>query len=93
MQQATQAGVYLHSLNPLVYHRDINSTNFLVSFFSYNLIVKVKSNLHLLLSDFGIARESSDPIRDICGSMTHCAPELYLGYPYTEKQDHFFIIH
>jgi serine/threonine protein kinase len=45
--------------------------------------------LDIKLSDFGLAivlqEENSGFLKDICGRLTHCAPEIYLGYSYTTK--------
>lgn len=45
--------------------------------------------MQVKLADFGGAYLEGDGsasiINNICGAMTHCAPELYLGYAYTTK--------
>jgi len=61
----SDAVAHLHSLLPLVIHRDITSTNFLVT-----------SNCCVKLSDFGLARDTAGIMDDIVGTVQYMAPEV-----------------
>uniref|UniRef100_M4B5Y0 Protein kinase domain-containing protein n=1 Tax=Hyaloperonospora arabidopsidis (strain Emoy2) TaxID=559515 RepID=M4B5Y0_HYAAE len=74
----SNALVYLHSLSPVVLHRDLKSLNILLT-----------KDLQAKLSDFGLSRETS-----FDGTMTRCvgtplwtAPEVLRGERYSEKAD------
>jgi serine/threonine-protein kinase TNNI3K len=70
---------YLHSLNPVVVHRDLKSRNVLLD---KNLIAK--------LTDFGVSRESVDHTMTAgVGTGLWMAPEVMTGERYNEKADIF----
>ncbi|KAL6047965.1 Serine/threonine protein kinase, catalytic domain containing protein, variant 2 [Balamuthia mandrillaris] len=68
---------YLHSLEPIIIHRDLKSSNLLVD-----------ENWNVKIADFGFAR-----IREENATMTRCgtpcwtAPEVIRGEEYSEKAD------
>jgi serine/threonine-protein kinase TNNI3K len=70
---------YLHSLEPPVIHRNLKSTNVLLT---YELDAK--------LTDFGISREQLDTTMTAgAGSALWMAPEVVMGHRYDEKADIF----
>ncbi|KAJ0397320.1 hypothetical protein P43SY_004039 [Pythium insidiosum] len=70
---------YLHSLRPMVLHRDLKSKNVLLN-----------SALDAKLTDFGVARERADRTMTAgVGSSLWMAPEVMLGERYDEKADVF----
>ncbi|GLE05404.1 hypothetical protein PINS_up014417 [Pythium insidiosum] len=70
---------YLHSLQPMVLHRDLKSKNVLLN-----------STLDAKLTDFGVARERADRTMTAgVGSSLWMAPEVMLGERYDEKADIF----
>lgn len=72
--------VYLHSLEPLIIHRDLKSFNVLLN-----------DNLQAKLSDFGLSRTRSFEETMTCGigTLLWTAPEILRGEAYTEKADIF----
>lgn len=72
--------VYLHSLDPLIIHRDLKSFNVLLN-----------DNLQAKLSDFGLSRTRSFEETMTCGigTLLWTAPEILRGEAYTEKADIF----
>lgn len=72
--------VYLHSLDPLVIHRDLKSKNVLLD-----------RHLRAKLSDFGLSRETSleETMTNGIGTILWSAPEVLEGRPYDEKADIF----
>lgn len=79
--QIVEALVYLHSLQPMVIHRDLKSKNVLVD-----------ASMDAKLSDFGISREHTvDETHMTTGVGTSfwIAPEVLLGGHYNEKADVF----
>lgn len=70
---------YLHSLLPIVLHRDLKSKNILLS-----------SQLDAKLTDFGVSREQSDATMTAgVGTSLWMAPEVMMGEQYNEKADIF----
>ncbi|POM70243.1 LOW QUALITY PROTEIN: TKL/MLK protein kinase [Phytophthora palmivora] len=70
---------YLHSLAPLVLHRDLKSKNILLS-----------SDLQAKITDFGISRERADTtMTGGVGTSLWMAPEVMLGQRYDDKADIF----
>ncbi|RHZ14128.1 hypothetical protein DYB37_006328 [Aphanomyces astaci] len=69
---------YLHSLNPIVLHRDIKAENLLIT-----------ELFRCKLSDFGLSRSlEKDAIANtVCGTPRWVAPEVYRGDVYSEKID------
>ncbi|ETP37757.1 TKL/DRK protein kinase [Phytophthora nicotianae P10297] len=74
-----QALTYLHSLSPVVIHRDLKSKNVLLT-----------ENLDAKLTDFGISKEQQDNTMTAgVGTMLWMAPEVMMAERYTEKADIF----
>lgn len=75
-----EALVYLHSLVPIVIHRDLKSKNVLLD-----------RRLRAKLSDFGLSRERSveDTMTNGIGTILWSAPEMLEGKRYDEKSDLF----
>jgi serine/threonine-protein kinase TNNI3K len=70
---------YLHSLQPMVLHRDLKSRNILVT---HEMVAK--------LTDFGVSRERCDATMTAgVGTSLWMAPEVLLGHRYDEKADVF----
>ncbi|KAF1317395.1 Tkl protein kinase, partial [Globisporangium splendens] len=70
---------YLHSLSPVVLHRDLKSKNILLS-----------AQWDAKLTDFGVSREQSDATMTAgVGSSLWMAPEVMMGEQYSEKADIF----
>ncbi|KAJ0411352.1 hypothetical protein ATCC90586_004338 [Pythium insidiosum] len=72
--------VYLHSLVPVVIHRDLKSKNILLD-----------QQLRAKLSDFGLSRETStdETMTNGVGTILWSAPEVLEGKRYDEKSDIF----
>jgi serine/threonine-protein kinase TNNI3K len=69
----------LHSLQPVILHRDLKSRNILLD-----------SAWQAKLTDFGVSRERSDATMTAgIGSSLWMAPEVMLGERYDEKSDVF----
>ncbi|KAG3027339.1 hypothetical protein PC120_g5466 [Phytophthora cactorum] len=74
-----QALTYLHSLSPVVIHRDLKSKNVLLT-----------ENMDAKLTDFGISKEQQDNTMTAgVGTMLWMAPEVMMAERYTEKADIF----
>ncbi|KAF1317415.1 Tkl protein kinase, partial [Globisporangium splendens] len=70
---------YLHSLLPIVLHRDLKSKNILLS-----------AQWDAKLTDFGVSREQSDATMTAgVGTSLWMAPEVMMGEQYNEKADIF----
>jgi serine/threonine protein kinase len=70
---------YLHSLQPVVVHRDLKSKNILLD-----------ARYDAKLTDFGVSRERADStMTGGVGSSLWMAPEVMLGERYDEKADLF----
>lgn len=70
---------YLHSLDPMVLHRDLKSKNILLN-----------HNLDAKITDFGVSREQSDKTMTAgVGTSLWMAPEVMMGDRYDEKADMF----
>lgn len=78
--QLAEALAYLHSLQPIVMHRDLKSMNILLT-----------QTLDVKLADFGIARhlEHDRCMTPRTGTSLWMAPEIILGEQYDEKVDVF----
>jgi serine/threonine-protein kinase TNNI3K len=75
----SHALTYLHSLQPIVLHRDLKSKNILLD-----------RELNAKLTDFGVSRERSDRTMTAgVGTLLWMAPEVMLGERYDEKSDIF----
>ncbi|RLN63086.1 hypothetical protein BBP00_00004339 [Phytophthora kernoviae] len=74
-----QALTYLHSLSPMVIHRDLKSKNVLLT-----------ENLDAKLTDFGVSREwQENTMTAGVGTMLWMAPEVMMAERYDEKADIF----
>ncbi|GAB9477761.1 Tkl protein kinase, partial [Globisporangium polare] len=71
---------YLHSLRPIVLHRDLKSKNILLD-----------AQMNAKLTDFGVSRERSDTTTMTAGVGTSLwmAPEVMMGERYDDKADIF----
>ncbi|RLN90424.1 hypothetical protein BBJ28_00004526 [Nothophytophthora sp. Chile5] len=70
---------YLHSLDPLVLHRDLKSKNILLT-----------EDLGAKITDFGVSRESSDRTMTAgVGTSLWMAPEVMMGERYDSSADIF----
>ncbi|POM70358.1 TKL/DRK protein kinase, partial [Phytophthora palmivora] len=70
---------YLHSLNPVVIHRDLKSRNILLTV-----------DLDAKLTDFGVSRERVDHTMTAgVGTSLWMAPEVLMGERYDDKADVF----
>jgi len=68
---------YLHSLEPVILHRDLKSSN---------LMMESEENTKII--DFGFARiKQENATMTRCGSPSWTAPEVIRGEKYTEKAD------
>ncbi|ETP23797.1 TKL protein kinase [Phytophthora nicotianae CJ01A1] len=77
--QVAYALTYLHSLDPVVLHRDLKSRNILLT-----------ESLNAKITDFGASRIRSDATMTAgVGSCLWMAPEVMMGKRYGEKADVF----
>ncbi|KAG2797326.1 hypothetical protein PC116_g25935 [Phytophthora cactorum] len=75
--QVAHALTYLHSLDPVVLHRDLKSRNILLT-----------ETLNAKITDFGASRERSDKTMTAgVGTSFWMAPEVVMGEQYGEKAD------
>jgi len=74
----SNALVYLHSLAPIVLHRDLKSLNVLLT-----------EDLQAKVSDFGLSRETNfdETMTSGVGTLLWTAPEVLRGERYSEKAD------
>ncbi|GMF54197.1 unnamed protein product [Phytophthora fragariaefolia] len=74
----SNALVYLHSMSPIVLHRDLKSLNVLLT-----------EDLQAKVSDFGLSRETSfdETMTSGVGTLLWTAPEVLRGERYSEKAD------
>jgi serine/threonine-protein kinase TNNI3K len=78
-KQVAHALTYLHSLQPMVLHRDLKSRNVLL-----NHVLDAK------LTDFGVSRERVDATMTAgVGTSLWMAPEVMMGQKYDDKADMF----
>lgn len=74
-----QGMAYLHSLNPIMIHRDLKTTNLLVD-----------RGMNVKICDFGLSRyQADDKIMSAVGTVQFAAPEVLRHEMYTEKADLF----
>lgn len=74
-----QGMAYLHSLNPVMIHRDLKTTNLLVD-----------RGMNVKICDFGLSRfQAEDKIMSAVGTVQFAAPEVLRHEKYTEKADLF----
>ncbi|GMF20338.1 unnamed protein product [Phytophthora lilii] len=74
-----QALTYLHSLSPIVIHRDLKSKNVLLT-----------EDLDARITDFGVSRERQEQTMTAgVGTMLWMAPEVMMAEHYDEKADIF----
>jgi len=80
MIELVEAVSYLHSLDPIICHRDIKTMNILLN-----------SKGECLLGDFGLARmnvtENKESMAKTKGTYAYLAPELFFGDTYTAYSD------
>ncbi|KAF4317386.1 hypothetical protein BBI17_008007 [Phytophthora kernoviae] len=77
--QTAQALAYLHSLDPIVLHRDLKSMNILLT-----------PKLDAKITDFGVSRQwSVDTMTAGVGTVLWMAPEVMLGKHYDSSADIF----
>ena len=70
---------YLHSLKPIVIHRDLKTSNILVD-----------KSFNLKVCDFDVARlfeEKNQFLHTFCSTVAWTAPEIFNAAGYTEKID------
>jgi Protein tyrosine and serine/threonine kinase len=74
-----QGMAYLHSLHPVMIHRDLKTTNLLVD-----------RGMNVKICDFGLSRfQAEDKIMTAVGTVQFAAPEVLRHEKYTEKADLF----
>jgi len=80
--QIFEAIEYLHSYKNII-HRDLKAENFV-------LIIDENNNINIKIIDFGLAIEkpkNGEKLKEIIGTRKYQAPEMIMGYEYTEKVD------
>ena len=80
--QIFEAVEYLHSYKNII-HRDLKAENFV-------LIIDENNNINIKIIDFGLAIEkpkNGEKLKEIIGTRKYQAPEMIMGYEYTEKVD------
>lgn len=81
---------YIHGLNPSIVHRDINSSNVLLTgdiSVLANLVENNRNDPLAKLSDFGLSRSVERFMTQCTGNAYYLAPEVFRGQHYTEKAD------
>ena len=80
--QAVEGIRYLHEGVPdqAIVHRDLKSQNLLVT-----------GDFRIKVGDFGLSRfntvSNGTTLGNLCGTMSHCAPEIYMGDRFSPKSD------
>ena len=80
--QIFEAVEYLHSYKNII-HRDLKAENFVLN-------IDENNNINIKLIDFGLAIEKPKndiKLNEIIGTRKYQAPEMIMGYEYTEKVD------
>ena len=65
-----------------IIHRDLKPENILIKY-----IDEKKNKFKIKLGDYGLARKINKEASTLCGSIITMAPEIQLGYNYTNKCD------
>ncbi len=89
---------YLHSLDPVIIHRSLKSSNLLVSasylfrnplsWFNNLFMEQVDENWNVKVADFGFARlKEENATMTRCGTPCWTAPEVIKGEAHSEKTD------
>ena len=80
--QIFEAVEYLHSYKNII-HRDLKAENFVLN-------IDENNNINIKIIDFGLAIEKPKndiKLNEIIGTRKYQAPEMIMGYEYTEKVD------
>ena len=80
--QIFEAVEYLHSYEHII-HRDLKAENFVLN-------IDENNNINIKIIDFGLAIEKPKnglKLNEIIGTRKYQAPEMIMGYEYTEKVD------
>ncbi|XP_043070792.1 uncharacterized protein LOC116806157 [Drosophila grimshawi] len=77
MIQTVKAITYMHGKEPPLIHRDLKTSNLLLT----------KNFKHLMIGDFGTVRELATTNTSEIGTPSYVAPEVLKGKEYTEKCD------
>ena len=79
-EQACKGLRYLHEHTPQVLHRDLKGQNILLT-----------RDYQVKIGDFGLSRfntaSNGNSMSSMCGTMTHCAPEIFNCVAFTTKSD------
>ncbi|XP_017856697.1 PREDICTED: mitogen-activated protein kinase kinase kinase 7-like [Drosophila arizonae] len=77
MIQCIQGINHMHSMEPILIHRDLKTANLLLT----------KNYRNSKIGDFGNATDLGTMMTDMSGTAGYIAPEVLLGNTYTEKCD------
>ncbi|XP_032584392.1 putative mitogen-activated protein kinase kinase kinase 7-like [Drosophila mojavensis] len=77
MIQCIQGINHMHSMEPILIHRDLKTANLLLT----------KNYRNLKIGDFGNATDLGTMMTDMSGTAGYIAPKVLLGNTYTEKCD------